>query len=108
MIWGYFTKYTLEVKDLSNKINTWHPDDEIISNIKKISGYSTFDGESCKWYDHEKDMRKVSLMHPTILLTLYGEGEESEDLWVKYFLNGKMQISVAKIIYAKFDEKELT
>lgn len=47
-------------------------------------------------------------MHPTILLTLYGEGEESEDLWVKYFLNGKMQISVAKIIYAKFDEKELT
>lgn len=104
---GYDTKYTLEVKDLSNKVNDWHPDDIIINDITKVGGEYTLCPEKCKWYDHEKDMKTVSLMHPNILLILYGEGDDSGDLWVKYFLNGRMQTSMAKIVYEEFDESKL-
>src|SRR5881394_2305568 len=51
--------------------------------------------ESTKWYDHEADMKALSAEFPKVLFTLRGEGEESGDVWVKYFKNGKMQSSKA-------------
>lgn len=63
--------------------------------------------EPTKWYEHEGDMRKVSLEHPDLVFKLTGEGEENGDLWVKYFKNGKMQICEAKITYDEFDESKL-
>lgn len=59
------------------------------------------------WYGHEEDMRNVSRQFPDVLLTLYGEGEGSGDLWCKYFKAGKMQYAPAEIIYPDFDEIKL-
>lgn len=63
--------------------------------------------EAGKWYEYEKDLREFSLNHPNILFTLLGEGEENEDVWRAYFLNGKVQIAKAKMTIAPFDPKEL-
>lgn len=62
--------------------------------------------DACKWYDHAEDMKALSKTLPNVLFTLSGEGEESGDVWRKYFLNGKMQTAKAVITVAPF-KKEL-
>jgi hypothetical protein len=64
--------------------------------------------ESCKWYDHEKEMRAFSKQFPNVLFTLEGQGEEAGDLWQKYFLNGKMQTAKAVISFEMFDPAKLS
>jgi hypothetical protein len=66
---------------------------------------STQDG--CKWYDHDDDFLKFSKSFPDWLFILKGEGEESGDVWKKYYLNGKKQEAKAKISFDDFDEKKL-
>lgn len=61
----------------------------------------------CRWYDWDKDMAALSLEYPDILFTLYGDGEDSDDLWCAYFLNGKKQIAAAEIVYPPFDPVKL-
>lgn len=69
---------------------------EIISRLD--GGYDPFE-EPCKWYDHEKDMKALSVQFPAYAFFLSGEGEEAGDLWKKYFFQGKMQVAKAKITY---------
>jgi hypothetical protein len=96
---GYYTNYSLSV----DKDEDFHKE-----NIRQLSGYGgLFDGDGCKWYDHEMDMRRYSKEHPQILFTLSGEGEESPDIWKKYFKNGKMQVAKANIQFDAFDPKKL-
>lgn len=63
--------------------------------------------DSCKWYDHEEDMVRLSKKFPDVVFELHGEGEESGDIWVKYFKNGKKQVVKAELKFAPFDEKKL-
>ena len=63
--------------------------------------------DAVKWYDHEDDMKRLSLKFPEVVFTLKGEGEESGDVWVKYFKNGKIQTSKAEIVLDPFDPKKL-
>lgn len=63
--------------------------------------------ESCKWYEYETDMRKMSEEIRQVLFTLHGAGEESEDIWNAYFLNGKMQTEKASIQILPFDKSKL-
>lgn len=63
--------------------------------------------EPCKWYEHDKDMKEFSKKYPEYLFTLKGEGEEAGDMWVKYFLNGKVQTANAKITFDPFDVNSL-
>lgn len=69
-------------------------------------GFDPF-GESCKWYDHDRDMRLISQKHPETIFILEGEGEESGDIWKKYYLNGKFQTAKAVVTYEEFDESKL-
>jgi len=75
--------------------------------IAVISDYEDPFEDNIKWYDHDLHMRQVSLAFPGVLLTLNGEGEESGDIWVKYYLNGKMQYERAKIVLGPFDPSKL-
>ena len=59
-----------------------------------------------KWYDHEYDMMKISKLFPDVIFCLSGEGEEKEDMWHKYFHNGKVEECRAEIIYPKPTEIE--
>lgn len=63
--------------------------------------------ESCKWYEHEENLREFSKGYPEAIFKLKGEGEEAGDLWIKYFKNGKMQLAEAKITFEEYNESKL-
>lgn len=98
---GYYTKYSVVITPDSEEIRQHIEDDYAL-------GYALRDsGDSCKWYDHEADMRELSRKFPEALFELTGEGEDNGDLWRKYFRNGKMQSCPAQITYEPFDEAKL-
>ena len=59
------------------------------------------------WYDHEIDMIDLSKKFPDILFCLQGTGEENEDIWEKYFQNGKMQRCYAEIVIPPYDPEKM-
>lgn len=63
--------------------------------------------EPCKWYEHDDEMKAFSKKYPQYLFTLKGDGEEAGDMWVKYFLDGKVQTAEAKITFDPFDINSL-
>lgn len=100
---GYYTRYSLKVEpkitDLMFK-----------EKFNKITGDCEYDyvfEEDCKWNNHEEHMLEVSKLYPEHLFMLEGEGEESGDIWRKYFFNGKYQICNAIITFEPFDETKL-
>lgn len=108
---GYYTRYSLS---LPNKENI----SEVVQDFKTyatendwcIDGFED-DGSAYgeyKWYNHEDNMKKYSRLerNKNILFCLHGEGEDGE-YWRKYFLNGKMQICMGKIIFEDFNPKKL-
>lgn len=99
---GYYTRHELEVLQGDDYKTDYEEE------IGEISDYgaSTFE-EEIKWYDHEKHMREYSLKHPETVFALKGEGEESGDIWVEYYKNGKMQREKAKIVVDEYDEAKL-
>ena len=121
---GYETRYRLEVEtvkvmkevkgiDSNGKpatifVEEYIDPEKIQREISDLSGYQYLWSDMCKWYDHEKDMRTISKKYKGVLMKLEGEGEESGDLWVKYFKNGKMQECRARIEFDPFDETKLS
>lgn len=102
---GYYTTYNLTVID---------GDSILIAELREENESANYaisnNGEyqyTCKWYDHEKDLKAFSAKHPQAVFKLSGEGEESGDLWVKYFKEGKVQVSKAKITYDDYNPKWL-
>jgi len=93
---GYYTKYKLEVIGGDE-----HTDYE--SEISDASGYFDCFGHECKWYSHNDIMTEYSKQHPDVLFKLMGDGEEENDYWVKYYLNGKVQYSHGRVVKREFD-----
>lgn len=83
---GYYTRYELAIgtddPELEAKIRA-----EVIAE----SGYGAIDQDTIKWYGHDEDLIKVSKNYPDVLFTLDGEGEESGDVWRKYYKNGETE-----------------
>lgn len=114
---GYCTTFSLTWSRLAgNNRDEYELDAKIAVAIKEANDKDgslygvTPEGESmdsCKWYDHEKDMKAFSKKFPNVLFTLHGEGEEAGDVWNKYFVNGKMQVARATIAIAPFDKDKL-
>ena len=94
---GYYTKYKLEIFSNESNLSDKEVFDLTISYLEEFDilndalsrNLDTYD--STKWYENESDMRKISQLIPDVLFLLEGEGEESGDIWKKYFMNGKMQ-----------------
>lgn len=110
---GYNTNYIISIKEgqMTGK------EFEVLKNIlEKNSNYLFSLNHSqqklyCegKWYEHEKDMKKVSKLFPNVTFQIYGEGEESGDIWKDYVNNGKLSRTRAVISFEAVpaDEEEL-
>ncbi len=102
---GYRTTYQLTVKtgntDLISELRS-----QCDEAMYAIDEYGETE-ESCKWYDHEKDLKAFSKEHPEAVFQLSGIGEEQPDMWIKYFCDGRMQVCKAIITYEDFDYEKL-
>lgn len=78
---------------------------EANENMSYALGRDGSSNDSCKWYDHEEDMRAMSQAIPDVVFKLHGEGEENDDIWDSYYLNGKSQTHKARIVIDPLDEK---
>ena len=63
--------------------------------------------DNLKWYDYDADMLMLSKLHPKVLFTLWGNGEEDDDYWVAYFYEGNMQHCPAEVTYPSPDYSAL-
>jgi hypothetical protein len=112
---GYYTDHTITLKQGEVAHDK---KEEIRKALDEISDGYNFENNSdggeleitlwdAKWYSHEEDMRELSKKYPDLVFQIKGEGEESGDLWIEYYKNGKMQEAPAKIVYDDFDETKL-
>ncbi len=100
---GYTTRFTLT--QVSNLLYGEKYDEavEILKNdsdahefISTMKEEGLIDG---KWYEYNDYMEQFSKIIPETLLKLHGEGEDSSDIWEKYYLRGKEVYSAeAKIV----------
>ena len=119
---GYYTDYELTVEfyardKLSGKETYRSLDtltaEEISKELDKMGVFDTIDliggwcYANCKWYEHDHDMLLLSWKFPDVLFTLHGIGENSDDMWYAYYLNGKMQYCPAQIEYDEFSAQRL-
>ena len=105
---GYCTTYALFIETGTKSI------EEILAEIDpalrdRLDGIDDEGNpiDSLTWYSHEADIKELSLLYPDYVFTLWGDGDDSEDLWYKHFKNGKMQACPAKISYDPYDEQKL-
>ena len=104
---GYYTYYTLKIKDSiidsSYVINELREENEDAKYALDNEGYSQ---DEAKWYNAEEDIREFSKKYPEVLFILEGQGEESDDVWRTYIQNGKSH-SVSGVIKFKAFNKKL-
>lgn len=105
---GYYTYYTLSVVDKGSA-----DIDAIAYNVEawNLPDYCRYEEDIfqwyAKWYEHEEDMKELSLRFPDTVFDLFGDGEDSDDFWHKYFKNGKMQCCPVRFEYDDYDERLL-
>lgn len=63
--------------------------------------------DAVKWYDSNAHLREFSKKHPLFVFTLQGRGEEEDDIWVEYYMDGKCQKEPAVITMGAFDPSKL-
>jgi len=108
---GYYTKFDLEVVGIS-----WQEAYNIIADLRSVDENAEYALDECgessferlKWYSHEQDMKKFSEKYPDEVFKLQGEGEESGDVWIKYFRNGKVQVCKAVLVFEEYDPRKLS
>ena len=64
-------------------------------------------GDEMTWYDFDIDMKHISACCPGVLFILKGNGEAAGDVWIRYYLNGKVQVEEIEIKLDKFDPSKL-
>lgn len=108
---GYYTKFEIDIDDIKNAdadIKNAFYSNNLENFISERNDYKQNPFyERCKWYNHEKFMKRFSEQYPNILFILSGYGEDVLDIWKKYFKNGKMQHVVAKLSFDEYDETKL-
>ena len=60
--------------------------------------------EQAEWPETSTHMREVSTRRPGVAFTVNGRGEDQDDTWREYFLDGKSQL----VHMPEFDPKQIS
>lgn len=107
---GYYTTYKLQIHNPEKMPANKNVIKEFVETTEFVEHYLDEEGnnlDTAKWYEHETDLKAFSKKYPEIIFKLSGEGEESGDIWSKYFQNGKMQDCRAKVVTPGFNPNKL-
>ena len=101
---GYYTHFRIETEGEQ-------PDTEKLeSDFNRITdGYSfmNISDDTRKWYDYDSNMTELSRLYPSTIFHVWGEGEDSGDIWHHVFCNGESKQVYAKTIYPDIDIKSI-
>ena len=111
---GYITSYNLygynsekefiDHKDMSDseleKIFDW-----IKHNTSSDMRFEWLD--DAKWYSWDYDMKALSLAYPDVIFELFGDGEETDDVWKAIFYKGKMEQVLQKTYFPAMNMSKL-
>ena len=108
---AYYTYYELE--DTYDEETDSAIEEELFEYVSENKAefkefiYAIIGKNACAWYNHEIDMIKLSKKFPRVIFTLLGKGDETFDLWKKYFYKGMMQIAKAEVTFPSFRKDKL-
>lgn len=107
---GYITKFNLKVfdKDWKEDKTIVFKDEFLEKNMGSVSNpISAIRGLEAKWYVYHLEMISLSREYSDYLFQLNGVGEDDEDFWVAYYLNGKSQTERGIVFYPPYDKDKL-
>lgn len=102
---GYYTQYKLKIEanlDIFSLIEEDFHDGKIpteYGTLKDIFPYMGDFSDECKWYGHNEDMLAISTQYPNVTFVLEGHGEETGDVWKKWYRNGNVHVSKPELVY---------
>lgn len=109
---GYYTKYDLDMEK-KNRWKSLPSEEEVLKILAPTIGtdfdeenpyFDVFFEEPMKWYSYDRDMKMVSSLYPGIVFALTGWGEEQDDIWVNYYLDGNSYFHGVEIKFPSFEE----
>ena len=68
-----------------------------------LNGY-----ERVAWHNHEHDLAKATAHWKNIIFDLHGRGEDEEDVWTLYCMNGKTHKAHWQMTCESFDQTKLS
>jgi hypothetical protein len=115
---GYRTYYTLAVEGVNEQGEridiSPEQEESIIAQLREENEDARFAIDEggmpeahTSWWEYERELVEFSKKHPGILFTLHGEGDDNEDIWDSYFLDGKVQRDPARMEFDGFDPAKL-
>ena len=114
---GYYTRFELEVyqepegfdPDMLDlfMMKEQKKNDNFIYTFKCIDGSFEDQMGETKWYEFDEDMKVLAKKFPDVVFKLSGEGEETGDIWNKYYKGDKSQDAKVVITIEEFDENKL-
>lgn len=100
---GYYTDFELTAEKYlpggggSFSTRSLSPEEleAIVKDVEKMDVFESYYPPvwyaNAKWYESDEDMLRLSSRFPDVLFTLRGQGEERDDEWYAYYLNGRVQ-----------------
>ena len=91
---GYYTYFDLqvlnedefsqeEIAKASHRLAEIMGEDN--ANNPRFDNFEWISYDSMKWYESAENMRQLAKEFPKMLFRLYGNGEDSEDMWIDYY-----------------------
>jgi hypothetical protein len=101
---GYYTKYNIKITgiDNANQAVKIARDYDLVDYVVSDTGTVLIAFYEGKWYVWEKESVALTRNYPRILIKIYGEGEESGDIWKARIRNGECERVEAKIVFDEF------
>ena len=112
---GYDTRYTLRVDTAGNEATSVMVHQALLE-CDDASFALTLDERAkdyyeskhpAKWYDYDRDLRRISKEFTGVVFTLNGMGDDRKDIWQAFYCDGRGYREEALITFPAFSYGKL-